>query len=155
MTGSKISRSSTKFWFFGSIRKTRWPPGLWLPLTISTSPLQPLSGIQRNYMWPFWPLVISNKWMQMVHSETALADCVFIFPRTLIFGSCGGYSNRKFPLHKRWVRERCFLRTISADSVFVCFPFFFTSFIFLWVRVHQSPDMVSTCIWFGNFFICI
>ena len=26
LTGSKISKSSTKFVFFGPIRKTRWPP---------------------------------------------------------------------------------------------------------------------------------
>ena len=98
VTGSKISMSSTKFVFFGSIGKTRWPPwsligidifdfssetaernstkldrkqdrnvlyqvclfwadrkkqngrpGLWLAETISTSPLKPLNGIQRNF----------------------------------------------------------------------------------------------------------
>ena len=65
LTGSKIETSSTKFVFFGPIRKTRWPPwplitklprsekhdsrpDLWLAETFSTSPLKPLNGIQRN-----------------------------------------------------------------------------------------------------------
>ena len=48
LTGSKMSSSSIKFVFFGSIGKTIWPPGLWLAETFSTSPLKPLNGIQRN-----------------------------------------------------------------------------------------------------------
>ena len=40
--------SSTKFVFYGPIRKTRWLPGLWLAETVSTSPLKPLNGIQWN-----------------------------------------------------------------------------------------------------------
>ena len=48
-TGSKISTSSTKFAFFGPIgKKQDGHPGLWLAETFSTSPLKPLSGIQRN-----------------------------------------------------------------------------------------------------------
>ena len=39
---------STKFLFFGPIGKTRWPPGLWLAKTFSTSPLKPLNQIQWN-----------------------------------------------------------------------------------------------------------
>ena len=34
--------------FFGPIRKTRWPPGLWLAETFSTYPLKLLNGIQWN-----------------------------------------------------------------------------------------------------------
>ena len=34
--------------FFGPIGKIRWPPGLWLAETFSTSPLKPQNGIQRN-----------------------------------------------------------------------------------------------------------
>ena len=34
--------------FCGPIGKTRWPPGLWLAETFSTSPLKPLNGILRN-----------------------------------------------------------------------------------------------------------
>ena len=45
LTGSKISMSSIKFVFFRSIGKTRWPPGLWLAETFSTSPLKPLNEI--------------------------------------------------------------------------------------------------------------
>ena len=37
LIGSKISKPSTKFVFFGPIGKTRWPPGLWLAETFSTS----------------------------------------------------------------------------------------------------------------------
>ena len=48
LIGSKISKPSTKFVFFGPIGKTRWPPGLWLAEIFSTSPLKPLKGIQRN-----------------------------------------------------------------------------------------------------------
>ena len=47
LTGSKISTSSTNFVFLGLIWKTRWPPGLCLAETVSTS-LKPLNGIQRN-----------------------------------------------------------------------------------------------------------
>ena len=39
---------STRFVFFGPIGKTRWPPGLWLAKTFSTSPLKPLNRIQWN-----------------------------------------------------------------------------------------------------------
>ena len=38
--------SSTKFVFFGLMGNKRWPPGLWLADTFSTSPLKPLNGIQ-------------------------------------------------------------------------------------------------------------
>ena len=33
---------------FRADRKTKWPPGLWLAETFSTSPLKPQNGIQRN-----------------------------------------------------------------------------------------------------------
>ena len=46
LTGSKISTTSTKF--FWPIEKTRWPPWPWLAETFWTSPLKPLKGIQRN-----------------------------------------------------------------------------------------------------------
>ena len=44
LTGSKISASSNKFVFFGSIGGTRWPPGLWLihfgiPMGTNCAPL--------------------------------------------------------------------------------------------------------------------
>ena len=72
MTGSKNSMSSTEFLFFGTIGKSRWPPGLWLAETFSS--LKPLSGIKRNLTgskistfvflepigyprWPPWPLI--------------------------------------------------------------------------------------------------
>ena len=63
---------------FRADRKTRWPPGLWLAETFSTSPLKPLNGIQWNLTgskisrsstkfvffgpigktgWPPWPLI--------------------------------------------------------------------------------------------------
>ena len=48
LTGSKISRSSTKFVFFGPIEKQDGRPCLWLAETFSTSPLKPLNGIWRN-----------------------------------------------------------------------------------------------------------
>ena len=48
MTGSKISMSSTKFVFFGSLGKRRWPPWPLIGLDIFTSPLKSLNGIQRN-----------------------------------------------------------------------------------------------------------
>ena len=51
LTGSKISTSSTKFVFIRLIRKKRWPPGLWLAETFSTSPLKLLNGIQGNLTW--------------------------------------------------------------------------------------------------------
>ena len=44
LTGSKNSKSATKFVFFGPIGKTRWPPGLWLAETFSSS-LKALNGI--------------------------------------------------------------------------------------------------------------
>ena len=44
----KQDLSSQNFVFFGRIGKTRWPPDLRLADTFSTSPLQPLHGIQRN-----------------------------------------------------------------------------------------------------------
>ena len=47
LTGSKIPTSSTKFVFFGPIRKTRCPSGLWFAETFSTS-LKPLNRIQQN-----------------------------------------------------------------------------------------------------------
>ena len=47
-TGSKISTSSTKFVFFGLIRKTSWPPKFWLAETLSTSPLKPMNGINKT-----------------------------------------------------------------------------------------------------------
>ena len=73
-----ISRSSTKFVFFGPIRKARWLPWPRLAETFSTSPLKPLNGIQQNLTgskistsstkfvffgligktkWPPWPLI--------------------------------------------------------------------------------------------------
>ena len=48
LTGSKFFTSCTIFVFFWPIGKTRWPPGLWLAETFSTSSLQPLKEIQRN-----------------------------------------------------------------------------------------------------------
>ena len=45
---SKISTSSTKYVFFGSNGKTRWPPWPLIAWDILTSPLKPLKGIQRN-----------------------------------------------------------------------------------------------------------
>ena len=48
LTGRKISKSSNKFMFFGSIGGTRWPPGLWFAETFSTFPPWPLNKIQRN-----------------------------------------------------------------------------------------------------------
>ena len=48
LTGSKISRSSTKFVFLGLIGKTRWPPWPLIGETFLTSPLKPLNRIQRN-----------------------------------------------------------------------------------------------------------
>ena len=48
LTGRKISTSSNKFVFFGSIGGTRWPPGLWFAETFSTFPQWPLNKIQRN-----------------------------------------------------------------------------------------------------------
>ena len=49
LTGSKISRSSTKSWFFERIGKTRWPSWPLIGWDIfSISPLKPLNGIQRN-----------------------------------------------------------------------------------------------------------
>ena len=40
--------SSTQFVLFGPIGKPRWPPGLWLTETFSTSPLKLLNRIFRN-----------------------------------------------------------------------------------------------------------
>ena len=78
LIGSKISKPTTKFVFFGPIGKTRWPPGLWLAETFSTSPLKPLNRIHWNLIgsnistpstkfvffgpvgktkWPPWPLI--------------------------------------------------------------------------------------------------
>ena len=78
LIGSKMSTSSTKFVFFGRIRKTRWPPWPLIGWEFSTSPLKPLNGIQRNMKgskmsssstkfvflgpigktrWPPWPLI--------------------------------------------------------------------------------------------------
>ena len=48
LTVSKISKSSTKFVFFGLIGKQDVRPGLWLAETFSTSPVKPLNGIQRD-----------------------------------------------------------------------------------------------------------
>ena len=48
LTGRKISTSTNKFMFFGSIGGTRWPPGLWFAETFSTSPPWQLNKIQRN-----------------------------------------------------------------------------------------------------------
>ena len=53
LTGSKISTSSTKFVLIGPIKKKTnkkqdGRPGIWLTATLSTSPLKPLNGIQRN-----------------------------------------------------------------------------------------------------------
>ena len=45
---SKASTSSTKFVFFGQIRKQRWPSWPLIDWEIFTSPLQPLNGIWRN-----------------------------------------------------------------------------------------------------------
>ena len=78
LTGSKISKSSTKFVFFGPIKKQDGRPGLWLVETFSTSSLKPLNRKQRNLTgskismsstkfvffgpigktrWPPWPLI--------------------------------------------------------------------------------------------------
>ena len=79
LTGSKISMSSTKFVFFGPIRKTRWPPWSLIGWDIfDFSSLKPLNGIQWNFTgsknstsstkfvffrpigktrWPPWPLI--------------------------------------------------------------------------------------------------
>ena len=51
LTGSKISTSSTKFVFFGSIGKTRWRPWPLICWAIFNFPLKPLNGIQRNLTW--------------------------------------------------------------------------------------------------------
>ena len=50
LTGSKISMSSSKFVFFGPIKKNKQGgrPGLWLAESFSTSSLKPLIEIQRN-----------------------------------------------------------------------------------------------------------
>ena len=48
LTGSKISKTSTKFVLFGPVGKQDGRPGLWLAETFSTSPLKPLNGIQPN-----------------------------------------------------------------------------------------------------------
>ena len=48
LTGRKISRSSTKFVFFGLIGKPRWPTSLWLAERYSTSHLKPLNRIHCN-----------------------------------------------------------------------------------------------------------
>ena len=48
LTGSKISKPSTKFVFFGRIGKKDGRPGFWLAETFSTSPLKPLNRIQWN-----------------------------------------------------------------------------------------------------------
>ena len=48
LTGSKISMPSGKYVFFGPMGKTRWPPGLWLAETFSTSPLKPLRNSTSN-----------------------------------------------------------------------------------------------------------
>ena len=48
LTGSKTPTASTKFVFFGPIGTPRWPIGLWLVETFSSSPLKPLNWIQRN-----------------------------------------------------------------------------------------------------------
>ena len=48
LTKSKISSSSAKFVFFGPIGKTKWPPRRLISWDISTSPLKPLNGINRN-----------------------------------------------------------------------------------------------------------
>ena len=47
-TRSKIPRSSTKFVFWGLIRKTRWTPQPLIGQTFWTSPLKPLKGIHWN-----------------------------------------------------------------------------------------------------------
>ena len=67
LTGSKISTFSTKFVFFGPIRKPGWPSGLWLAETFWTTHLELLNGIQdgstycTHYsgerQWPLEPLV--------------------------------------------------------------------------------------------------
>ena len=85
--GSKISTSSTNFVFFGPIGNVRWPPGLWLAETFSTS-LKLMNGIQRKLTgskisrsstefvffgtigktrWPPWPLI---GWDIFYFSET-------------------------------------------------------------------------------------
>ena len=48
LSGSNILTSSTKFVIFGPIGKTRWPSGLNLAETFSTSPLKLQNGIQQN-----------------------------------------------------------------------------------------------------------
>ena len=86
LIGSKVSKSSTKFVFFGSIRKKQDSrSGIWLADTFSTSPLKQLDGIQRNLIgsrtstfvffgpigktrWPPWPLAC---WGIFDFSETA------------------------------------------------------------------------------------
>ena len=47
LAGSKIATPSTKFLFFGTIGKLRWPPCLWFAENFSTSCLEPLNGIQQ------------------------------------------------------------------------------------------------------------
>ena len=81
LTGSKISTSSTKFVFIGPIGKTRWPPGLWLAETFSTSPL---NGIQQN--------LIGNKICQrhlpsLCFSGWSEKHCthVYVWPLGLLF----------------------------------------------------------------------
>ena len=44
LPGSKISTSCTNFVFFGSIGKTRWPPGLWLAETFLLVPYRLAGG---------------------------------------------------------------------------------------------------------------
>ena len=48
LTGSKISMSSTKFVFFGPIRKQKWPPWWFLKKVAHCT--------QVHNMWPFGPL---------------------------------------------------------------------------------------------------
>ena len=63
---------SIKFEFFGLIGKTRWPPGLWLAESYSTSPLKPLNGIRQSLtgskssmsstMFVFFGLIWKTRW---------------------------------------------------------------------------------------------
>ena len=92
LTGSKISRSSTKFVFFGPIRKTRWPP---LPLICWYIFYFSSETTERNFMeldrkqdihllyqfvffrligkprWPHWPLIGGDTFIRTLYYKVA------------------------------------------------------------------------------------
>ena len=86
LAGSKIATPSTKFLFFGTIGKLRWPPCLWFAENFSTSCLEPLNGIQQiltggkystsatKFVF-FWPLVISIHACFFPRKGTQVYDC--------------------------------------------------------------------------------